>query len=421
MTEVTIEQQTERDAPWNFAVNLLDMIFFTLGMSIISRETVMPLFISSLTDSKIAIGLGAAFFSLGYYLPQLLLANYSEQLRYKKPFVLQLAGWGERGAYLGIALVIWWLTEPAPTLTLVLFLLLLLVSAACSGAATPAWYDMIAKVIPVHRRGIFSGVGHSVGALIAIGGAFVVGWVLQNLPYPQNFAFCFTLALISFFISYAGLILVREPPSTTVKASIPLWRYLRQLPAVLRQNHNYRRFLLARIIMHLGAMATGFFIVYGKETLQIDGATVGWLTAVLVASQAVMNLVWGPLGDRRGYKIVLVCAALCMALAALNAWWTTSVVGLTITFVLLGSAQAADVVSSLNIILEFCAPEDRPTYIGLTNTLLAPVLTLAPILGGWLAGTLGYAPLFLIATTVAGVGCLLMAFAVQEPRRVAGE
>lgn len=416
---VRIEQQTDRNVPWNFAANLLDMIFFTLGMSIISRDTVMPLFVSTLTDSKIAIGLAAALFSLGYYLPQLLLANYSEQLPYKKPFVVRLAGWGERGAYLLITLVIWWLAQPLPGLTLVLFWLLLLVSSTASGAATPAWYDMIAKVIPVNRRGIFSGIGHSVGALIAIGGAFVVGWVLENVAYPQNFALCFGLAFGAFMISYVGLLLVREPPSTTVKASIPLWHYLRQLPAVLRQNHNYRRFLAARVIMHLGAMATGFFIVYGKEHFQIDGATVGWLTAGLVTSQAVTNLLWGMLGDRRGYKLVLVGAAFCMALAALNAWWATSVAGLALTFVLLGAAQAGDVVSSLNIILEFCAPSDRPTYIGLTNTLLAPVLTLAPILGGWLAGALGFAPLFLIASTVAALGCLLMATLVQEPRRAA--
>jgi MFS family permease len=173
--------------------------------------------------------------------------------------------------------------------------------------------------------------------------------------------------------------------------------------------------------MHLGAMATGFFIVYGKEQLQIDGVTVGWLTAVLVTSQAVMNLLWGMIGDRRGYKIVLVGAALCMALAALNAWGAASVPGLAVTFVLLGAAQAGDVVSSLNIILEFCAPADRPTYIGLTNTLLAPVLTLAPILGGWLAGVLGFTPLFLIAATVAAVGCLLMATIVREPRRAGSQ
>ena len=75
-------------------------------------------------------------------------------------------------------------------------------------------------------------------------------------------------------------------------------------------------------------------------------------------------------------------------------------------------------------ILEFCAEEDRPTYIGLTNTLLAPVLIVAPLLGGWLAGRIGYSNLFLIAAFFAAIGGLMMSFWVREPRfhgKVGGE
>jgi MFS family permease len=90
---------------------------------------------------------------------------------------------------------------------------------------------------------------------------------------------------------------------------------------------------------------------------------------------------------------------------------------LAFTFILLGAYSAADSVSGLNIILEFCAPEDRPTYIGLTNTLLAPVIVLAPILGGTLATVAGYPGLLMVAMLIAGTGGLLMAFWVREPRR----
>jgi MFS family permease len=121
-------------------------------------------------------------------------------------------------------------------------------------------------------------------------------------------------------------------------------------------------------------MATGFFMVYGTERFHIDGAGVGLLTAVLVGSIAVMNLLWGFIGDRFGHKIVLVCAAFAMALAALTAWFAVSQAWLIVTFILVGVYAGGDGVSAFNIILEFCAPEDRPTYIGLTSTLLAPML-----------------------------------------------
>src|SRR5436190_3155963 len=103
-------------------------------------------------------------------------------------------------------------------------------------------------------------------------------------------------------------------------------------------------------------------------------------------------------------------------LAAASAWLAVSQTWLIITFILVGVYAAGDGVSAFNIILEFCAPEDRPTYIGLTSTLLAPILTVAPLIGGWLAVTVGYRGLFLTALAIGSLGCLLMLFWVREPR-----
>src|SRR5262245_40366864 len=107
MAELTIERDVSRNVRWNMMVNGLDLVFFTLGLSLVSRETVMPLLVSSLTDSKLAIGLIPAVFNVSFYLPQLLVANFSERLRYKKPFVMAVAGPGERGPYLFIGLAVW--------------------------------------------------------------------------------------------------------------------------------------------------------------------------------------------------------------------------------------------------------------------------------------------------------------------------
>ena len=100
-----------------------------------------------------------------------------------------------------------------------------------------------------------------------------------------------------------------------------------------------------------------------------------------------------------------------VALLAPSAIWLVAV------YVLLGIYTGADYVAGLNIILEFSPPEDRPTYIGLTNSLLAPSLTLGPLLGGWLAGILGYNGLFLTALVIVLIGGLMMTLLVREPRK----
>ncbi|MFO7634616.1 MAG: MFS transporter, partial [Caldilinea sp.] len=286
-----------------------------------------------------------------------------------------------------------------------------------AGAATPAWYDMIAKVIPVHRRGVWSGVSHGIGALMAIFGALLVGRILDGYPYPNNFALLFVLAFLAMCISFVGLALNREPPSEMVKEHVSTRHYFRQLPDLLRANANYRRFFISRTIVLLGAMANGFFIIYGSQRFALDGAAIGLLTAVLVASQAIMSLFWGVIGDRIGHKVVLAGAAFLLALAALTTLLAPTQAWLILSFILLGASSSGDAVSGLNIILEFAAPEDRPTYIGLTNTLLAPTIIVAPILGGWLATVAGFPTLLGVAAAIAATGGLMLALWVHEPRR----
>lgn len=242
-------------------------------------------------------------------------------------------------------------------------------------------------------------------------------------------------------VSWGGLTLTREPPSARTKETVPLSEYLGRLPGVLRKDHNYRRYLISKTLVNAGAMSAGFFAVYGTELYALDGRGVGLLTGVLVGTQAVLNPLWGLLADRVGHKTVLASAAIFLVLAPLSALmlsggmgaaagaaWQgpapglSSILGgvppsLVLTFVFLAAYLSADHTSSLNIILEFCEPEDRPTYVGLTNTLLAPVLICAPIFGGWLAGTLGYATLFSAALAVSAAAAVSMLFWVREPRR----
>ena len=242
-------------------------------------------------------------------------------------------------------------------------------------------------------------------------------------------------------ISWMGLALTREPPSETTKAAVPLNHYLRGVATLLKQDHNYRRYLISKSLVNLGGMSVGFFAVYGMDLFALDGRGVGLLTAVLVGVQAVMNPLWGLLADRMGHKAVLTAGAFFIVLAPLSALivggssgldpvdavrggvgpsspiWGTVPLGLLLTFIFLASYLAADHTSSLTIILEFSTPAERPTYVGLTNTLLAPVLIGAPILGGWLAGALGFAAMFRVSLAVAVVALCLMLLWVQEPRR----
>ena len=167
-SQASITHFVQKNLRWNFSVNLWDIAFISVSLSLVSRETVMPVLVSQLTDSKLAVGLIPAIYTLGFYLPQLLSANFTERLRFKKPITMHLGGWGERVPYGVIALLLFFLTAYSPQLTLLCFFILLAITAVSTGLATPPWYDMIAKVIPANKRGIWSGVHGARGTCGAV-------------------------------------------------------------------------------------------------------------------------------------------------------------------------------------------------------------------------------------------------------------
>ena len=98
--ESEIAAEVERNYRWNFAANALDGVFFLFAISFASSSTIVPLFISKLTPSPLAIGLVAMIAQGGWSLPQLFTANYVERLARKKPVVVNLGFFTERLPFL---------------------------------------------------------------------------------------------------------------------------------------------------------------------------------------------------------------------------------------------------------------------------------------------------------------------------------
>jgi MFS family permease len=67
--------------------------------------------------------------------------------------------------------------------------------------------------------------------------------------------------------------------------------------------------------------------------------------------------------------------------------------------------------------IEFSKDSDRPAYIGLANTLIAPITFLAPLLGGWLADRSGYQAAFLASSIAGVITLLILLLFVKDPRK----
>jgi MFS family permease len=409
-----IAAEVERNYRWNFSVNLIEGISFWFGLSFVSSTTIVPLFISKLTPSQLPIGLVAIISQAGWYLPQLFTANGVERLARKKPVVVNLGFFLERlpiWVLAGAALVAGW----SPGLALALFLVGYAWHNLGAGVVATAWQDMIARCFPVDRRGRFFGLTMFGGTGTGTLGAALSTWILAAFLFPINFVYIFMIAAIGITLSWFFIALTREPVQPVTAPRQSNRQFWAGLPDILRHDHNFRRFLLARLTLALGRMGMGFVTVAVVERWQVPDSTVGIYTAALLLGQTLGNLAFGFLADRLGHKLSLELSALASLLAFTLAWLAPSPDWYYAVFALLGVTLGAIIVSGILLVLEFCAPQRRPTYVGLANTGVGLVSIIAPLLGAWLAG-ISYNWLFALSAGINLVALAMMRWWVQEPR-----
>lgn len=407
--------QVEQHYRWNFIVNLLDVTTFWFGFSLISATTIVPLYISQLSDSPLPIGLAAVIAQASWFLPQLFTANLVERLPRKKPVIVWFGLLLERLPMLLLVLsavmAVRW-----PGVALVVFLVGYAWRGFGAGITATSWQDLIARCFPVTRRGRFMGLSLFAGTVAGTGAAALSAWLLDSLPFSRNFAINFAIAAVFLFLSWSFISLTREP-EVALRAQRRTGReFAAELPAIMRRDHNFRRFLIARTLLAFGALGTGFVTVAAISRWDIPNSTVGLYTAALLIGQAVATPVFGLLSDRFGHKMTLEMGALAAVIAFGAAWLAPEPIWYFGVFALLGVQNGAIIVAGILVIMEFARPEKRPTYAGLANTTVGLASLAAPLVGAGLAAVLGYDLLFASSAIITLASLLLMHFWVREPR-----
>jgi MFS family permease len=399
----------------NTIVNLLDGAFFGSALGFASFVTVLPLFVSTMTDSALLIGLIPAIHSMGWQLPQLFTANRLSQQKRYRPAVLK-ATIHERLPFLGLALLAWFTTSMDRQLALALTFLLLIWQGLGGGFTANAWQNMIGKIIPSERRGTFFGLQSAAANLLSSGAAILAGLILAQWIAPRNFSLVFLLAAASMGISFFFLSRTREPESVRPDPPIPTQMFWSKLGGILKRDGNFRWFLGARMLSQLAVVAFSFYTVYVVRYHGLSEVEVGVMTGVLLGVQTLANPLVGWIGDHWSQRLALEIGAGAAALSALMAWWAPSPGWFYLVFTLAGIANAALWTVTLAMTLKFGQEAERPAYIGLSNTLVAPATILAPLLGGILADRLGYAAAFQ-ASAIGGLATVaVLQFFVRDPQ-----
>lgn len=142
----------------------------------------------------------------------------------------------------------------------------------------------------------------------------------------------------------------------------------------------------------------------------------GVMTSVLMLGQMFANPLLGWLADRWSRQKVLMIGGIASVLGAFTAWLAPDLGWFYLVMILTAIANASFWSIGLAQTLTYGTEDERPVYVGLANTLIAPAAILAPVLGGWLADLGGYSLAFITAGGAGIITSIVLAVFVSDRR-----
>jgi MFS family permease len=378
-------------------------------MVFVSNSAILPLFVSHYTSEKWVIGLIPALFVLGLQGPQVFGAAYRARVReFWRGFkVLTLV---PRLALVALALT----PLLPPPFTLPGFFLLFLVYWGAIGFQAPVWFEFVGHLIPPDKRGRFFGIRFTIGGVASIAAQALAGILLAKLAFPGNFTALFALAAVFVFLGYLCLISVRfdwEEVDRKNRQTGPFWTSAFDM---VKSNHAFRGFVVARILMTGGVMAMSFYVIDVGERFGMSEAAASQLAIALLHVPALTGALWGGLADRIGSKPVVLIGT---ALGAAGSAVLLAAPNLAVYVAGLGAIGCANLI--LMILdgkwLMQIAPDRTGTVTSFFSLAIAPWSVGLPVVAGLLAARFGMGSLFWATALAWLAGGAFLALAVPEP------
>src|SRR5271169_1726914 len=169
--EAAYERFVWDNLPRNFAGHFLHGMLGQTGFRIFGAPTFLPAYLHLISGSDIVVGLGGFLQQIGGVISPVVGAAHLEHRKRVLP-VSMLMGTLMRLGMLGVALSGWFLGG-YPRLLRISTMVFLFLMGFCQGAQGVAFQLLLAKVIPIARRGRLQGLRNVMGAVVTAGLSFL--------------------------------------------------------------------------------------------------------------------------------------------------------------------------------------------------------------------------------------------------------
>jgi len=178
---------------------------------------------------------------------------------------------------------------------------------------------------------------------------------------------------------------------------------------------------IAQLVTLMGFSTYFPFIPYFIQELGVttEAATMSWVAVFnsgAAVAMAVFAPIWGTLADRYGRKMMVLRATIAATILVALMTLVQTPLQLIILRILQG-AFCGTVAASTTLVASETPEDHLAMSLGFMQTAQFAGQSLGPLVGGVLADTMGFRPVFLISSVLMGISALGIALMIVETKR----
>ncbi len=376
-----------------FYVFIWHGLFLALTMSMLDLNTVFPSLIDEMTHSKVIFGF---LYSIMLGVPlifNIVFSHYLKKFRRKKKILL-FGIYLRSFSFLGMAFFTTYFAIDRPLLTTGSFFLWIFLFSISAGFAGISYADIVAKTMTPKERNKLYAAKQFVGSIAALFGGFLIKKIfsLPSIMYPTQYSISLFIGAIGLFVASLAVITIDEPDSVVNEQERgKLIDYLKSIPEIIKEDHVFKKFIIAENLASFSIMVLPFYIIFAKEVFDLGPSFIGIYLLFQISGTILSNIFWGIIATKYNAKSVIkVCILLggLLPILAIALSFTTPYM-YSMVFVLLGFIISGRRIGFEPYLLDIAPEDQRTEYLGINGTMNILIVIL-PILGGFFIDFIGF-------------------------------
>ncbi len=310
--------------------------------------------------------------------------------------------WVYRLSFLLLA-VLPFVPGPRPIIYVVLLSLMNLPNTICS----LAWTTLMAEIFPARLRARVFGDRNTLATLTTVAATVAGGAVVATVRFPASMTVLALSSLAAVLVSLNFLRHLEEPPDTHPPGSSPA--SLTSLVSLVRGDPGFSRFLVGSSLLQIGLnLPAAVFVILFIRLAHLDGYWLGVFSGVSGLGVFLTSRLWGRFESRHSPTVSLALGVAGLALLLPVYAYTRQPLVFALLSALGGLFTAGVNLGYFNGLLAQAPPGRRIDAIALFNLVTGVMTFVAPLVGVWLLGVVGLAPVMWITMAVRALSALLL-------------